>query len=63
MIPLHHLLHMRRLIDHPPSRRRVIAVCVAIALCLVVWGLEQFNLWPDWATAERMRSGVGFNIR
>jgi hypothetical protein len=53
---LHWLLRMRLWARNPPSPRRVKAVLVVLAICLVVFALERLDLWPDWATADRMRS-------
>jgi hypothetical protein len=49
------LLRMRRWVDHPPSKQRMILIAVIIAAGLLIVSLEHWGYWPDWATAERMR--------
>ncbi|MEL7099042.1 MAG: hypothetical protein AAGM84_09460 [Pseudomonadota bacterium] len=49
------LLMMSRWARNPPSDRRVALVFGAVALALVIWGIETLGYWPDWATAERVR--------
>ncbi|MCB1310371.1 MAG: hypothetical protein KDK29_00115 [Sedimentitalea sp.] len=52
---MHWLLRMSRWARNPPSERRVLMVLAVILACLAVVGAERAGLWPDWATAERMR--------
>lgn len=40
---------------NPPSEKRVKLVLGAIAICLVIVGVEKFIGWPDWATVEKLR--------
>ena len=40
---------------NPPSEKRVKLVLAVIALCLAIAGIEWLELWPDWATRERLR--------
>ncbi|SFT49758.1 hypothetical protein [Sedimentitalea nanhaiensis] len=49
------LLRMSRWARNPPSARRVVLVFGVIALCLGIVALEWLGLWPEWATAQRMR--------
>lgn len=49
------LLRMSRWARNPPSQKRVLTVAVVVAICLAIYGLEQLGLWPDRATAQRMR--------
>lgn len=49
------LLHMARWAHRPPSAKTVKLVLGIVALCLIVFGIEWLGLWPDWATAEKMR--------
>lgn len=49
------LIRASRWARNPPSARMVKLVFAAIALGLVIAGLEYFGLWPDWATTERPR--------
>ena len=35
-----------------PKKNSVLAI---IAACLAIFGIEWLGLWPDWATAEKMR--------
>jgi hypothetical protein len=49
------LLRMSRWARNPPSAKRIKLVFGIIAVCLMLVGLEALGLWPDWATATRMR--------
>ena len=48
-------LRMSRWARNPPSEKRVRLVLAIIGVCLVIVGLEWLGLWPEWATAQRMR--------
>ncbi|MCE8009841.1 hypothetical protein [Aestuariivita sp.] len=48
-------LRMARWARNPPSEARVKLVLALIAVCLCIAGVEWLGLWPDWATADRMR--------
>lgn len=50
------LLRMARWARRPPSARRVMLGLAVLALCLAIYGIETLGLWPDWATADRMRA-------
>ncbi|SPH17779.1 hypothetical protein DEA8626_01306 [Defluviimonas aquaemixtae] len=51
------LLRMARWARHPPSRRRVIIVSVAVALCLTLAGAEWLGLFPEhWGIDPGRRS-------
>ena len=54
MLQLHHLLRAKRWVQNPPSAKRVKLVFGAVAIALVIVGLERLGFWPDWATAERL---------
>lgn len=47
------LMRARLWVRNPPSTKRVKLVFAAIAIALVVIGLEHFGYWPDWARTER----------
>ncbi len=49
---LHHFFFMARWARNPPSARRVKIVLVALAICLVILGIEYMGWWPDWARTE-----------
>ncbi len=49
------LVRMSRWARNPPSEKRVLLVLAIILVCLVVFGIEWLGLWPDWATAQKMR--------
>jgi len=49
------LLRMARWARNPPSQKRVLTVVVVVVICLLIVGIERLGLWPDWATAQRMR--------
>lgn len=38
----------------PPSERRVKLVFLAIAIVLVIGGIEYLGWWPDWAKTDRI---------
>ena len=46
------LIRMSRWARHPPPMWRVILVCVVVALCFALYGIEQFWGWPDWLTVN-----------
>lgn len=48
-------MRMARWARRPPSAGRVKLVLAILALCLALAGIEAAGLWPDWATAQRMR--------
>ncbi|WP_162841712.1 hypothetical protein [Sulfitobacter sp. EhC04] len=48
------LLRMSKWAHNPPSAKRVKLVFAAIALALIIFGIEWMGWWPDWATAERV---------
>ena len=49
------LLRMKRWVQNPPSRNRIILVCTVIAICLALVAIERTIGWPDALTADRMR--------
>ena len=49
------LLRMSRWSRNPPSAQKVKWGLALIALCLLIYGIEQAGWWPDWATAQRLR--------
>lgn len=48
-------MRMARWVRHPPSPARIKLVVAVIILGLVIVGLEKAGVWPDWATAQRLR--------
>ncbi|KEJ88404.1 hypothetical protein [Sulfitobacter donghicola] len=54
MLDIRHLLRAKRWAQNPPSAKRVKLVLTAIALALLIVGLEHFGFWPEWAKAERL---------
>ncbi len=54
MLDLRHLMRAKRWVQNPPSAKRVKLVFGAIALALMVIGLERLGYWPEWARAERI---------
>ena len=52
---LHLLLRIKRLIQNPPSWQRVVLGAGAIAVCLVIVGIEALGWWPEALTATRAR--------
>lgn len=54
MLDLRHLMRAKRWVQNPPSAKRVKLVFAAVAIALIIVGLEHFGFWPEWAKAERM---------
>ncbi|UWR24736.1 hypothetical protein K3757_09525 [Sulfitobacter sp. S223] len=54
MLDPRQLMRAKRWAQNPPSLKRVKLVFAAVALALIIVGLEHFGLWPDWAKAERI---------
>ena len=54
MLDPRQLMRAKRWAQSPPSLKRVKLVFAAVALALIIVGLEHFGLWPDWAKAERI---------
>ena len=48
-------LRMSRWARNPPTEKRVIFVFSVIAICLVIGLVEWLGLWPDWATADKLK--------
>ncbi|GLS85119.1 hypothetical protein GCM10010873_00920 [Cypionkella aquatica] len=46
------LIRMSRWARNPPPLWRVKLVLGVIALCFVLWGVEQFWGWPDWLSTN-----------
>ena len=42
------ILRMTQWVRHPPSSRQVRFMLAAVALCLIVVGVEHVWGWPDW---------------
>ena len=49
------LVRMAKWARHPPGKRRVAIVLTVLILCLALAGLEAFGLWPDWASAKKLK--------
>ncbi len=49
------LLRAARWARHPPSARRVYLVLAVVALCLVLYAIDQLFGWPAWLTPNRGR--------
>ena len=54
MLDPRHLMRAKRWVQNPPSAKRVKLVFGAIAIALLIVGLERLGFWPDWARAERI---------
>jgi len=48
-------MRMKRWTQNPPSARQVKFVLAIVLIAAVVFGLEYWGWWPDWATSERIR--------
>ncbi len=46
------LLRMARWARHPPSPARIKLIAGVIALCLMVYAIEQIWGWPAWLTVN-----------
>lgn len=49
------LLRMSQMARHPPAMWKVKLGLGVIAVCLLLFGMEYFGLWPEGLTTERMR--------
>jgi hypothetical protein len=48
-------LRMKRWVQHPPSRNRVLLVVGVVGVCLLIAGAESLWGWPDWLKVNRIR--------
>ena len=42
------------MVQNPPSIKRVKLLVAVLAIAAVIFGLEYFGFWPEWAQAERI---------
>jgi hypothetical protein len=49
------LLRLRRLLQHPPSKQRVMLVIVVLVVCAALVGVEKIWGWPAWLTVNKVR--------
>ncbi len=49
------LLRLVRLVQNPPSKRRIILVGVVLCIAAVLFGIETLVGWPEWAKVNRLR--------
>ena len=49
------LMRMKRLIQNPPSPRRIKFMFAIFAICMILVGIEQFIGWPEALTPNRLR--------
>ncbi len=54
MLDPRHLLWAKRWVQSPPSLKRVKLVLAVVAIASLVFGLEYYGFWPEWAQAERI---------
>ena len=54
MLDPRHLLWAKRWVQNPPSTKRIRLFLAVLAIALVIFALEYFGLWPEWARAERI---------
>ncbi len=54
MLDPRHLLRAKRMVQNPPSIKRVKLLVAVLAIAAVIFGLEYFGFWPEWAQAERI---------
>ncbi|WP_027284857.1 hypothetical protein [Rubritepida flocculans] len=47
------LLRLAQWLRHPPSRRTLWILGIALAVSLLLAGLERGFGWPDWLTVDR----------
>ncbi len=47
------LLRMRRLLQNPPSPKRLKWIAVIIVISLLIFGFEQLFGWPEWLTVNK----------
>jgi hypothetical protein len=49
------LLRLRRLLQHPPSKQRVMLVIVVLVVCAALVGVEKIWGWPAGLTVNKVR--------
>mgnify|MGYP006074966377 CR=1 FL=1 len=54
MLDPRHLMRAKRWVQSPPSMKRIKLVGEVIIIVAMIFGLEHFGYWPNWATAERV---------
>lgn len=54
MLDIRHFMRAKRWVQNPPSMKRLKLLAAVLAIALAIAGLQHFDLWPDWATAERL---------
>jgi len=55
MLDPRHFMRMARWVRRPPSMQRVKLMVFVALVIAVIASIEAMGLWPDWATAERLR--------
>ncbi|WP_158963773.1 hypothetical protein [Chachezhania sediminis] len=55
MMSPRHFVRLSRLAKNPPGRRRMIVMAIMLGISFLIAGLEKWDIWPDWATADRSR--------
>lgn len=53
------LLRMKRWVQHPPSRWRVLSVSSVVIACFTLVIVERTLGWPDWLTADPANGRAG----
>lgn len=48
-------LRAKRLAQNPPSLARVKLFAAVLAICLILYGIEQVFGWPDWLVPNDTR--------
>ncbi|MBL4805821.1 MAG: hypothetical protein JKY31_00855 [Rhodobacteraceae bacterium] len=56
------LMRMRRLAQHPPSKKRIIMFLVIAAICAVLFFYERSFGWPEWLTVDKGIGRRGFRL-
>jgi len=52
------LVKAKRLVQNPPSEKRIKLVFGVIIICVILFGIERLIGWPDWLTPNDMRRGI-----
>ncbi|GAB5436903.1 hypothetical protein [Falsiruegeria mediterranea] len=52
---IRHFLRMSRIARNPPSEKQVLRFLAVLGVCLLLFGIEFFGFWPEWATVNSLK--------